>query len=57
MDITKLRRELGWSPKESFSSGLCKTIRWYLDNMAWVESVLTGGYQDWCERQYAAAAK
>ncbi len=57
MDITKLRTELGWSPKESFSSGLRKTIGWYLGNMTWVESVLTGEYQDWCNRQYAEAGK
>jgi dTDP-glucose 4,6-dehydratase len=57
MNITKLRTELGWSPQESFSSGLRKTIQWYLDNMEWVESVLTGDYRDWCKRQYATTTQ
>lgn len=42
VDCGKIRRELGWRPAESFESGLRKTIRWYLRNQAWVDSVRTG---------------
>jgi dTDP-D-glucose 4,6-dehydratase len=35
MSIEKIRRELGWSPEESFSTGLRKTVQWYLNNMGW----------------------
>ena len=37
MDTTKIGRELGWRPRESFTSGLAKTVRWYLDNRAWAD--------------------
>jgi len=37
MDTTKIGRELGWKPRESFASGLAKTVRWYLDNRAWAD--------------------
>tara|TARA_B100000575_G_scaffold17377_1_gene12109 strand:- start:8105 stop:9139 length:1035 start_codon:yes stop_codon:yes gene_type:complete len=40
MDITKIRNELGWSPKESFETGIMKTVRWYLDNQEWVKLTL-----------------
>jgi dTDP-glucose 4,6-dehydratase len=52
MDATKINRELGWSPKESFQSGLAKTIRWYLENPDWVESVTTGTYRQWIQQHY-----
>ncbi len=39
IDATKVGRELGWRPKESFESGLAKTVRWYLDNQGWTEAV------------------
>jgi len=42
MDASKILRELGWRPKESFESGLRKTVRWYLDNAAWVEQATSG---------------
>lgn len=45
MDITKVRRDLGWQPRESFESGLRKTVRWYLDNRPWWESVRSGRYR------------
>ncbi len=53
IDASKLRRECGWRPRESFESGLRKTVRWYLDNSAWVEQVRTGAYQSWLDRNYA----
>jgi dTDP-glucose 4,6-dehydratase len=45
MDPSKLERELGWRPRESFASGLAKTVRWYLDNRAWWEVILQEGYK------------
>jgi dTDP-glucose 4,6-dehydratase len=53
MDITKIERELGWQPRETFTSGLRKTIQWYLDNPEWVEHVTSGSYREWIDRQYA----
>jgi dTDP-glucose 4,6-dehydratase len=52
VDCSRIERELGWRAKESFDSGLGKTIRWYLDNREWVESVKSGTYRDWMIRQY-----
>lgn len=45
IDASKIERELGWLPQESFSSGLRKTIQWYLDNPEWWGSVLNGSYR------------
>ncbi len=45
IDATKLLNELGWQPKETFDSGIRKTIKWYLDNQAWVDRVKDGSYQ------------
>jgi dTDP-glucose 4,6-dehydratase len=53
IDGAKLRDELGWQPKESFDSGLAKTVRWYLDHAAWVEEVTSGAYRNWVETNYA----
>jgi dTDP-glucose 4,6-dehydratase len=48
----KISRELGWRPLESFESGLTQTVRWYLDNPAWVASVQSGDYRQWLELHY-----
>lgn len=56
MNIDKIERELGWSPAESFSSGLRKTVRWYLDHPGWVERVTSGAYRQWIGTQYAERA-
>ena len=45
IDAGKIRRELGWRPQESFESGLERTVRWYLGNLAWAERVATGEYR------------
>ena len=45
IDATKIGRELGWVPKESFESGLRKTVQWYLDNPGWWQRVLRGDYR------------
>ncbi len=54
IDAAKIRRELGWAPRESFASGLAKTVRWYLDHGAWVAQVKSGQYREWLELNYAA---
>jgi len=56
IDATKLRTELGWSPTETFDTGLAKTVRWYLDNSAWVSAVQSGAYRNWIEKNYGDRA-
>jgi dTDP-glucose 4,6-dehydratase len=53
MDSRKIRTALGWKPQESFTSGLRKTVEWYIDNMKWVDNVASGEYQRWIETNYA----
>lgn len=45
IDPSKIRNELGWAPQETFESGLCKTVQWYLTNLSWCRRVMDGGYQ------------
>jgi dTDP-glucose 4,6-dehydratase len=45
IDSSKIRRELGWAPRESFESGLAHTVRWYLDNRKWWERIISGTYR------------
>ena len=52
IDDTRINEELGWSPQESFESGLEKTVRWYLDNSEWVDRVRSGDYRNWIEVNY-----
>ena len=54
IDARKIERELGWRPKETFVTGIRKTVRWYLDNADWVANVQSGGYRDWLAANYAA---
>ena len=54
IDFSKLQNELGWRPIESFATGLDKTVRWYLDNSAWVADVQSGEYKNWVEKNYGA---
>jgi dTDP-glucose 4,6-dehydratase len=49
IDASKLERELGWKPSETFETGIRKTVQWYLDNQVWTESVLSGSYRDWAK--------
>ena len=53
IDASKIERELGWRPAETFESGIRKTVQWYLDNQAWVEHVQSGAYRDWVKTNYA----
>jgi dTDP-glucose 4,6-dehydratase len=52
IDARKIARELGWKPAQGFEGGLRQTVRWYLDNSEWVESVRTGAYRDWIAKNY-----
>ena len=45
IDAGKIQRELGWTPEETFASGLRKTVRWYLDNLDWCSHVQDGSYR------------
>ncbi len=53
MDAGKIERELGWRPKDTFDSGLRKTVRWYLENAEWVHDVPSGGYREWIALHYS----
>jgi dTDP-glucose 4,6-dehydratase len=53
IDATKIQRELGWKPAETFETGIHKTVHWYLDNQEWVDRVLSGFYRDWMQKQYS----
>jgi dTDP-glucose 4,6-dehydratase len=53
IDGKKLGKEIGWQAKETFETGLRKTVRWYLDHPAWVDEVTTGAYRNWVETNYA----
>jgi dTDP-glucose 4,6-dehydratase len=52
IDATKLRTELGWSPKYNFDTGIEQTINWYLNNKQWWENIISGEYQDYFKSQY-----
>ncbi|HZP11108.1 MAG TPA: dTDP-glucose 4,6-dehydratase [Nevskiaceae bacterium] len=56
IDSSKIERELGWRPAESFESGLRKTVQWYLDNAAWLEGVQSGDYRKWIALNYKERA-
>ena len=52
INASKLENELGWKPKETFKSGVHKTVIWFLENTKWVDHVVSGEYQDWVENHY-----
>jgi dTDP-glucose 4,6-dehydratase len=52
MDARKIERELGWRPRETFESGIRKTVKWYVENPDWVESVTSGAYRHWVSKHY-----
>jgi len=54
INASKIFNTLGWKPKESFSTGIAKTIDWYLANQEWVARVKSGEYQKWVETNYGA---
>ena len=53
MDISKVKRELGWQPRYSLAAGLRQTVQWYLDHPEWIAAIRgQGGYQAWVEKNY-----
>jgi dTDP-glucose 4,6-dehydratase len=52
IDASKIKRELGWKPQETFDTGIKKTVQWYLDNPVWTEGVVSGSYREWLQKQY-----
>jgi len=55
LDAEKIKKELGWQPKETFDNGLRKTVTWYLDNQAWMNNILCGDYHAWIATHYNGA--
>ena len=53
IDASKLERELGWKPQETFETGIRKTVVWYLENQPWVDHVVSGEYRQWLNQQYS----
>jgi len=53
IDASKIERELGWKPVETFETGIRKTVEWYLENSAWVANVQSGSYREWLNTNYA----
>jgi dTDP-glucose 4,6-dehydratase len=56
IDASKIQRELGWKPAETFESGIRKTLQWYLDNQDWVTHVQSGAYREWVQTNYVKRA-
>jgi dTDP-glucose 4,6-dehydratase len=56
IDARKIRSELGWAPRETFESGLRKTVEWYLSHPEWVARVMDGSYRRWLETNYGNRA-
>jgi dTDP-glucose 4,6-dehydratase len=57
IDASKIERELGWKPAETFETGIRKTVAWYLANPEWVAHVQSGAYRDWTTQQYGPGSK
>lgn len=53
IDARKIERELGWKPKETFDSGIRKTVQWYLENDEWVRAITSGSYREWVATHYS----
>jgi dTDP-glucose 4,6-dehydratase len=56
VNASKLETELGWRPSETFTSGLRKTVAWYLENPEWVSQVQSGAYREWVAANYGSTA-
>ena len=56
IDASKIERELGWRPAETFETGIRKTVQWYLANPEWVAHMQSGAYRDWVKTQYSVSA-
>jgi dTDP-glucose 4,6-dehydratase len=54
IDASRIEKELGWMPSETFETGIRKTVEWYLANPGWVQGVTSGAYRDWVDKQYGS---
>lgn len=54
INAEKVEKELGWKPLESFETGIEKTVKWVIDNRAWVEDIVSGHYKTWIETNYGS---
>jgi len=54
INCAKLQNELGWTPKESFETGIRKTVEWYLDHPDWVTKIVSGEYREWIAGNYSS---
>lgn len=52
IDAQKIEQELGWKPAETFTTGIRKTVEWYLNNQEWTANVQSGAYREWVETNY-----
>ena len=52
INCDKIKKDLGWRREYSFDDGIKKTIKWYIDNRKWVESIKTGEYKKWIDKNY-----
>jgi len=57
IDASKVEREIGWRPAETFATGLRKTVQWYLDNPQWIADVQGGQYREWMKKNYEVRGK
>ena len=53
MNTAKIEAELGWKPRETFATGIRKTVEWYLENELWIQGVTSGSYRQWMAKQYS----
>lgn len=56
IDASKIQQELGWTPDETFETGIRRTVEWYLENTEWIEHIKSGAYQQWLEQNYSHRA-
>jgi dTDP-glucose 4,6-dehydratase len=54
VDFTRVRRDLGWTPEESFETGIRKTIAWYMNHSDWVDRIRRGEYRSWIKEHYGS---
>jgi dTDP-glucose 4,6-dehydratase len=57
IDARKIESELGWKPAETFTTGIRKTVQWYLNHPEWVANVQSGAYREWITKQYVDGEK
>ena len=52
INSSKIFDDIGWTPKESFESGIFKTVNWYLENTEWLKELMSEEFEKWMESQY-----